>query len=431
MAINTNGLPQIAGPRTLVSGGPPIVLGNEVRGGIHRISGETGDTLSTIDARRLQAGMLVYDENTSQFFMYRNVGDAPDSPTDANDPYRGSDGRLPNNVGTIGADDSNWIEFRLSPEVLNDIGNVFINAPSNGQVLEYRSGQVDDQGDPLPDGWINSTDNVTSSLQGLTDVTYQGTPAIGQVLEITSVDPDGSNVQWGNREDNIVSAVAAIGDVNLTDIQPDDRIVYTLDRNGDGTNIAGWVNQGANPPQYPEDQLIIADPDNAGQFIPNVFLYELRVDTNTDGTRSVRWMETPGNVDFTIQDRPEVNEGETAFRRAPSQYVVSGFTGQDTDPAAQNLDVSAFTPDPGPLVWGSPVPRLTPALFSAQPLLYFFGNRASGEPWFLRESTESIEILTGRVVHVVIDYEGVITVSQDPSNPNNRNAEKDYSVSRY
>ena len=72
MAINTTGLPQIAGPRTLVSGGPPIVLGNEVRGGIHRISGASGDQLNNIDARILQVGMLVYDEDQDTYYMYKN-----------------------------------------------------------------------------------------------------------------------------------------------------------------------------------------------------------------------------------------------------------------------------------------------------------------------------------------------------------------------
>ena len=66
MATNTTGLPVVPGARSLVSGGPPIVLGNEVRGGIHRISGSTGDTLGDIDGRSLQAGMLVYNEG--QYF---------------------------------------------------------------------------------------------------------------------------------------------------------------------------------------------------------------------------------------------------------------------------------------------------------------------------------------------------------------------------
>ena len=134
--------------------------------------------------------------------MYRNVGTAPASPPDANDPYRGADGRLANNVGTIGAADSNWIEFRLSPEQLNDIGDVFANAPSNGQVLEYRT--LDSDGDPLPAeqvGWYPSQDNVINSLQGLDDVTYGPAEnrAEDQVLTITNVDSDGSNVVWGNR----------------------------------------------------------------------------------------------------------------------------------------------------------------------------------------------------------------------------------------
>ena len=104
MAINRNGLPIVPGARTLVSGGPPIALNNEIRGGIHRISGETGDTLQDIDGRYLQAGMLVYNEMDGEHYEYVHDGDAPDNPPDANDPYRNAAGELPN--GT-----ANWRIF--------------------------------------------------------------------------------------------------------------------------------------------------------------------------------------------------------------------------------------------------------------------------------------------------------------------------------
>ena len=141
MAINLRGLPIVPGARTLTSGGPPIALNNEIRGGIHRISGETGDQLGDIDARYLQVGMLVYDETQDLYYMYKNVGVEPADPADPNDPYRGADGRVPNNVGVIGDADSNWVEFRLGIDhtTLESLSNVSLAdgvTPAPGQVLE-------------------------------------------------------------------------------------------------------------------------------------------------------------------------------------------------------------------------------------------------------------------------------------------------------
>ena len=148
MAFNTIGLPLITGNRTLTSGVAPIALGNEIRGGIHRISGQPGDTLADIRGTHLQAGMLVYDGLANKYFMYRNVGDPPANPPVANDPYRDANGRLPNNnPENPGADDSNWIEFLEgqlwniteydysdsvnSPRLFRDEGNITAGAGMN------------------------------------------------------------------------------------------------------------------------------------------------------------------------------------------------------------------------------------------------------------------------------------------------------------
>ena len=93
MAINLRGLPIVPGARTLTSGGPPIALNNEIRGGIHRISGsaDNNDQLGDIDARYLQVGMLVYDETQDTYYMYKNQdGPEPTGNPDSNDPYRGA-----------------------------------------------------------------------------------------------------------------------------------------------------------------------------------------------------------------------------------------------------------------------------------------------------------------------------------------------------
>ena len=69
MAINLEGLPIVPGARTSTSGGPPIALNNEIRGGVHRISGTGSDTLAAIDGRHLQAGMLVYNESDGMYYI--------------------------------------------------------------------------------------------------------------------------------------------------------------------------------------------------------------------------------------------------------------------------------------------------------------------------------------------------------------------------
>ena len=105
MAINLEGLPIVPGARTLTSGGPPIALNNEIRGGVHRISGQTGDTRLDIDGRYLQAGMLVYDELAGIHYQYIHVGNPPANPHIPNDPYRSTAGALPNAA-------DNWVEFQ-------------------------------------------------------------------------------------------------------------------------------------------------------------------------------------------------------------------------------------------------------------------------------------------------------------------------------
>ena len=156
MAINLRGLPIVPGARTLTSGGPPIALNNEIRGGIHRISGETGDQLDNIDARYLQVGMLVYDETQDTYYMYKNQdGPEPTGNPDSNDPYRGADGRVPNDINVIGDGDSNWVEFRLNIDhtTLESLSNVSYqtgtDAPAPGQVLEIATVDNTDPDNPV------------------------------------------------------------------------------------------------------------------------------------------------------------------------------------------------------------------------------------------------------------------------------------------
>ena len=198
MAINLRGLPIVPGARTLTSGGPPIALNNEIRGGIHRISGETGDQLGDIDARYLQVGMLVYDETQDTYYMYKNQdGPEPTGNPDSNDPYRGADGRVPNDINVIGDGDSNWVEFRLGIDhtTLESLSNVSLAdgvTPAPGQVLEIATVDNTDPDNPVVT-WQNAADNpLNNSIEQLSDVEADGRTT-GQVLRYNEVTADWEN----------------------------------------------------------------------------------------------------------------------------------------------------------------------------------------------------------------------------------------------
>ena len=116
MAINLNGLNIIPQAATLTTGGgAPLGLNNEIRGGIHRISGLNeddnpagfSDLLTDIDGTLLQQGMLVYNEADSTHYQYVNSGTVPADPPNANDPYRNALGVLPNTA-------DNWVAFEIA-----------------------------------------------------------------------------------------------------------------------------------------------------------------------------------------------------------------------------------------------------------------------------------------------------------------------------
>ena len=165
MAINRTGLPLAGGPFTYISGGPPIALNNEIRGGVHRISGAIDDQLGDIDARYLQVGMLVYDETQNTYYMYKNqAGPAPTGNPVDNDPYRDSNGRVPNDVNVIGDDNSNWVEFRLGIDhtTLESLSNVSLAdgvTPAPGQVLEIATVDNTDPDNPVVT-WQNAADTL-------------------------------------------------------------------------------------------------------------------------------------------------------------------------------------------------------------------------------------------------------------------------------
>ena len=113
------------------SGDHPIVLSNEIRGGVQYVSGDAGDQLTDIPGTRIQEGMMVYVKNTygsvtgDKYYTYSlGIGESRDAST----------GAVPNAAG-------NWTEVSLggSISVISDIGNVSSTAPNAGQVLKWPS----------------------------------------------------------------------------------------------------------------------------------------------------------------------------------------------------------------------------------------------------------------------------------------------------
>ena len=96
---NYDGLTKNDWPGTWVpSSEHPIALSNEIRGGLHVVSGEAGDTLTDISGQRLAEGMLVYNTSDSRYYMYTLLdGETRNSST----------GYMPNNSG-------NWSVFSTS-----------------------------------------------------------------------------------------------------------------------------------------------------------------------------------------------------------------------------------------------------------------------------------------------------------------------------
>ena len=183
MATNITGLQTFPGQVTYVSGGPPIALNNEIRGGVHRISGQENDRLGDINRQYLQVGMLVYDETQTTYYMYKNqAGGAPADPPDPNDPYRDANGEVPNDVNVIGDDDSNWVEFRLGIDhtTLESLSNVSLAdgvTPAPGQVLEIATVDNTDPDNPVVT-WQNAADNpLNNSIEQLSDCLLYTSPS--------------------------------------------------------------------------------------------------------------------------------------------------------------------------------------------------------------------------------------------------------------
>ena len=116
MAANYNGLTRNTWSGTWSpSGNHPIVLNNEIRGGIHFVSGASGDHLTDIAGQRLEEGMMVYVKNSysnitgDKFYIYKlRDGESRNTST----------GAMPNAA-------ENWSQFTATAEYSG--GSVFAN----------------------------------------------------------------------------------------------------------------------------------------------------------------------------------------------------------------------------------------------------------------------------------------------------------------
>ena len=133
------------------SGGHPIVLDTEIRGGLRYISGDVGDQLTDIPGQRLQEGMLVFVKSTygsvtgNKFYQYSLFG---------GEQRNTSTGDMPNAAG-------NWTEFVSGgggATVIGDLTDVSNTAPTVGQVLKWDGSQ-----------WVPGTDNTASSGSGISE----------------------------------------------------------------------------------------------------------------------------------------------------------------------------------------------------------------------------------------------------------------------
>lgn len=117
------------------NGNHPIALSNEIKGGLHFITGNTSDRLTDIPKQRLQEGMLVYVKNSysniegNNFYVYKLL---------TGQIINGSTGEFPNVI-------DNWSKFEvsgLSRDVqlaLSDLIDINISNIQEGSLLQYNA----------------------------------------------------------------------------------------------------------------------------------------------------------------------------------------------------------------------------------------------------------------------------------------------------
>ena len=176
MSVDYNGLTRTSWTGTWSpTTNHPVALANEIRGGVHSITGLVGDQLTDISGQRLEEGMLVYVKNGytgvdgDSFYQYSLLGGESRNP---------STGYVPNNPG-------NWSKLTLGGGgSLTTLTDVTITSPVEGDRLEYNS---------TLGVWENVPAGTTdAALGGLIDVIIT-TPQDGDIVRYNS-----GTGQWEN-----------------------------------------------------------------------------------------------------------------------------------------------------------------------------------------------------------------------------------------
>lgn len=136
MTNQYTGLTRNAWPGTWSPNGDhPIVISNEIKGGVHFVTGNPGDQLTDIYKQRLQEGMLVYVKNSysniegNNFYVYKLI---------PNQVVNSSTGEYPNI-------NDNWSKFVVStlPQdiqlALNDLIDINTINVQEGSLLQYNA----------------------------------------------------------------------------------------------------------------------------------------------------------------------------------------------------------------------------------------------------------------------------------------------------
>ena len=167
----------------------------------------------------VKADIPVVPANIVETFNARTGDVVPDSG-DYNAGQITYDNSLSGLTGTEVQSAIDELAANATPD-LDDLGDVSITTPTNGQVLSYDSGTQE---------WVN-TSVGSSTIAGLTDVTITS-PTNGQVLNY-----DGVSQTWvnGNAGSN---ALASLSDVTIT--TPADGEVLKYD-----SNSQEWINGAA------------------------------------------------------------------------------------------------------------------------------------------------------------------------------------------
>lgn len=180
MAANYNGLTRNTWSGTWSpSGDHPIAVNNEIRGGIHFVSGAAGDQLTDITGQRLEEGMMVYVKNSyssitgDKFYIYKlRDGESRNTST----------GAMPNAA-------ENWSQLTATAEYSG--GTVFANITTS-EIDTADSTAIT----IIPDVLMRASLQVETEIRSR-EITVSETITAGQIIadgsRLTNIFPDQTN----------------------------------------------------------------------------------------------------------------------------------------------------------------------------------------------------------------------------------------------